>query len=157
MTPAVTFGTGGVTFRRRILVVMTIRRAGHWLLHLVEMVVAMIAGMMLLGPLWSVVGLTGSTVGMVLTMAFDMTVGMGAWMAVRGHDARMIGEMSAVMVAPFLLLLAPYGFGLVAADVVYTAGHVLMMVAMIVLMLRRFGRYSHPSGWAPIVRRAFRY
>ncbi|WP_344650124.1 hypothetical protein [Cryptosporangium japonicum] len=135
---------------------MTILRAGYWLLHLVEMVVAMVAGMMLLGPLWTAAGLTGGTVGMVLTMAFDMTVGMGAWMAVRGHDLRMIGEMSAVMVVPFLLLLAPYGLGLVSGGVVYTVGHGLMLVAMIALMLVRFGHYSHPSGWAPIVLRVFR-
>ncbi|MFG1925423.1 hypothetical protein [Cryptosporangium sp. NPDC048952] len=134
---------------------MTLRRVGYWSLHLVEMVVAMIAGMMVLGPLWTATGLTGNTVGMVLTMALDMTVGMGAWMAVRGHDLRMIGEMSVVMVAPFLLLLMPYGLGLVSGGFVYGVGHVLMMVAMIVLMLVRFGHYSHPSGWAPIVRRAF--
>jgi hypothetical protein len=111
------------------------------------MLVAMVAGMMLLGPLWG--GLThGRPVVMALAMAFDMAAGMAAWMAIRGHDRRMIGEMAVVMVAPFLLL-AP----LVSGAMLAMAGHVLMLVAMIVLMVVQRAHYAAAPTWAPVFRR----
>jgi hypothetical protein len=125
-------------------------RLRHWLRHLVEMLVAMVAGMLLLGPLWG--GLThGRPVVMALAMAFDMASGMAVWMAVRGHDLRMIGEMALVMVAPFVLLL-PWLSG-AALSVV---GHVLMLVAMVVLMIVRWEHYSAAPTWAPALRRVGR-
>ncbi|WP_189335016.1 DJ-1/PfpI family protein [Actinoplanes ianthinogenes] len=122
-------------------------RLRHWLRHLVEMLIAMVAGMVLLGPLWG--GLThGRPVAMALAMGFDMALGMAAWMAVRGHDRRMIGEMALVMVAPFVLL-APF----VSGAALMTAGHTLMLVAMVALMLVRWRHYSQAPTWSPVFRR----
>lgn len=62
-------------------------------------------------------------VGLVLaSVVFALTIGMAAWMAVRRHGARQIAEMSVAMCAPFVLLLAPYGLGLVSGDTVVLAG-----------------------------------
>jgi hypothetical protein len=107
----------------------------------------MVAGMLVLGPLWG--GLThGRPVVMALTMAFDMAAGMAGWMAVRGHGPRMIGEMALVMVAPFVVLL-PWLTGAMLSLV----GHVVMLVAMIVVMVVRWPHYSAAPTWAPVLRR----
>ncbi len=86
----------------------------------------MVVGMGLFGVIWDAVwpGLTGRPDGMALTMAFDMTVGMAAWMWVRRHARRHIAEMSAVMVLPFLVLLVPYWLGVLPGDTLLTWGHV---------------------------------
>ena len=77
----------------------------------------------------------------VLIMATDMAIGMAAWMAVRRHSTAMIAEMCAAMYVPFLALLVPYWLGAVSAGVVMTAGHLLMLPAMAVPLLRR--RHEH--------------
>ncbi|MFC5000591.1 DJ-1/PfpI family protein [Dactylosporangium cerinum] len=117
-------------------------RLRHWLRHLAEMLVAMFAGMMLLAPAWH--WLTHDRpVLMTLVMAVDMAAGMAAWMAIRGHDRRMIGEMALVMVAPFVVLL-PFLSGAALS----TAGHVLMLAAMVALMLVRWEHYAAAPTWA---------
>lgn len=97
-----------------------------------EMSVSMLAGMALLGVVWDSVrpGLTARPDAMALTMAFDMTLGMSAWMWVRGHAARHIVEMSALMVAPFLVLLCPYWLGVLPGEALLTWGHVAMFALM---------------------------
>ena len=60
-------------------------------------------------------GLSDHPVIDTLVMAADMTIGMAAWMAFRGHARRMVVEMSAAMVAPFLLLLVPLAAGAISA------------------------------------------
>jgi putative intracellular protease/amidase len=117
-------------------------RLRNWLRHLAEMLVAMVAGMMLLGPVWHPLTHQRPTVA-ALVMALDMAVGMAAWMAVRGHGPRMIGEMTAAMVAPFVLLSPWVGGAALSA-----AGHVLMLVAMVALMLVRWEHYSAAPAWA---------
>lgn len=117
-------------------------RLRNWLRHLAEMLVAMLAGMMVLGPIWGPLTHQRPTVA-TLVMALDMAVGMAAWMAVRGHGLRMIGEMTVVMVAPFLLL-SPW----IGGDALSTAGHVLMLVAMVALMLVRWEHYAAAPTWA---------
>jgi len=64
-----------------------------------------------------------------------MALGMGVWMRVRGHDWRMITEMSAAMVGPFVVLLAPFVAGAISADAYSALGHILMVVAMLAIML----------------------
>ncbi|MFD0788417.1 hypothetical protein ACFQZ8_31270, partial [Micromonospora azadirachtae] len=98
------------------------RRAGgfaHLLRHLGEMVLAMIAGMLLLDPVWSlVVDPLGLTTALdrpdvaALVMATNMTIGMTVWMRHRRHSAAACAEMAAAMYVPFLVLLAPYWAGL---------------------------------------------
>jgi hypothetical protein len=112
--------------------------------HYLEMVVAMLVGMVALGALWRVVvpGLAGDGAAHVLVMAVDMTIGMAAWMLVRRHGWPAIAEMSAAMIAPFVVLLVPYWFGAISISVVSGFGHVLMLVAMLLAMLRRRDEYT---------------
>ncbi|MEU8354553.1 DJ-1/PfpI family protein [Nonomuraea sp. NPDC048882] len=114
--------------------------------HYVEMVIAMFAGMLLLAPLWGLVlpPDTGTDVD-VLVMAADMVIGMAVWMRVRRHHWAAVAEMGVAMFAPFLILLVPYWFGVLAGHVVMSAGHVLMFVFMALAMLRRREEYTRHS------------
>jgi hypothetical protein len=127
------------------------RRPGvrHFAWHAFEMVVAMVTGMMLLGMVW-----TGfwPTLGEwpaadVLIMALDMTIGMGLWMWIRGHHWQMIAEMGVAMVAPFVVLLVPFSFGLLSGDGLMDIGHLAMMVAMLAVMVLRISHYAQPQRW----------
>ena len=119
--------------------------------HYVEMVLAMLAGMGILGGLWMLVWpeIMDRPVLHTLEMAADMTIGMAAWMVLRGHGRRMIVEMSAAMVAPFLLLLIPLAAGVISADTLMLAGHVLMLFTMLGAMLLRRQDYMHHHGTWP--------
>jgi hypothetical protein len=118
-----------------------LRFAGHFL----EMVVAMVAGMLALGPLWSLAwpGLADLPAAEALVMATNMTVAMVLWMWIRRHRWRGIAEMSAAMYLPFVVLLAPYWLGAISGAVLMTAGHVLMLPLMLVAMIWRRGDYLH--------------
>lgn len=120
------------------------RFTGHYL----EMVVSMLAGMMLLDPVWTSIfrTLPEHVLPYTLVMAANMTLGMGLWMWLRGHSWRMIGEMSAAMVAPFVLLLVPTLLGLLTGDDLMMIGHTLMFVTMLIPMLARRHHYSAPAG-----------
>jgi hypothetical protein len=117
----------------------------HLVRHYVEMVVAMVVGMVALDPVWSLVwpGWTTTTEVHVLGMATNMALGMGAWMAFRRHSWRSIAEMSASMYLPFVVLLVPYWAGGVSGGTVMTAGHVLMLATMAAAMLWRRAEYAH--------------
>jgi hypothetical protein len=121
------------------------RRTWHFARHYVEMVVAMFAGMFALGALegWLWPGLTDRTDVAVLVMATNMSLGMGAWMRVRGHSWRGIAEMSAAMYLPFAVLLVPFWAGAVDGHAVMSWGHVLMFPAMALAMLLRPAEYAH--------------
>jgi hypothetical protein len=113
---------------------LTMTRLVRFLATYVEMTVSMVIGMQILGVIWEDIspGLTGRADIMALTMAFDMTVGMAAWMWVRRHAPRQIAEMSAVMVLPFLVLLVPYWLGVLPGDALLSWGHVGMFALMAV-------------------------
>jgi flagellar biosynthetic protein FliP len=113
--------------------------------HYAEMVVAMLVGMAVLGWLEGLVwpGLTPRVDLDVLVMATNMSVGMGAWMRVRGHSWRGIAEMSAAMYLPFVVLLLPFWAGLVGEHALMTWGHVLMLPAMAAVMLLHPDEYAH--------------
>src|ERR1044071_1489626 len=119
----------------------TLRFIGHY----VEMVLAMAAGMGILGGIWMVVwpGIHDHDVIHTLVMAADMTVGMAGWMAFRGHPRRMIVEMSGAMVAPFLVLLVPLATGAISTNTLMIGGHVMMLVTMLAAMLYRRHDYAH--------------
>jgi hypothetical protein len=116
----------------------------HFVRHFVEMVVAMLAGMFLLGPLWTMAApdLAGHPDLHALVMATNMTIGMAAWMRVRGHGWAGTAEMSAAMYLPFLALLVPYWTGLISGDTLLAGGHLLMVPAMLAAMFRRLGDYT---------------
>lgn len=119
-------------------------RLGRFLTAYLEMTLAMVVGMGVFGVVWDAAwpGLTARPDVMALTMAFDMTVGMAAWMWVRGHAPRHIAEMSAVMVLPFLVLLVPYRLGVLPGELLLTWGH----VAMFALMAAYLAWRPHLSG-----------
>lgn len=111
--------------------------------HLAEMALAMVAGMVLLGPLWEMAGTALGVAGALarpevaaLVMATNMTVGMTVWMRYRAHHWRGVGEMAAAMYVPFLLLLVPFWAGLLDGDAVLLGGHLLMVPAMVLVVLR---------------------
>ena len=113
-------------------------RLARFIAAYLEMTVSMVIGMQILGVIWEDIspGLTGRPDVMALTMAFDMTVGMAAWMWVRRHAPRHIVEMSAVMVLPFLVLLVPYWLGVLPGDALLTWGHAGMFALMAVYLAR---------------------
>jgi hypothetical protein len=118
-----------------------LRFAGHF----AEMVVAMLAGMMALAPLWSlaVPGLSAHPAADAIVMATNMSLGMALWMRIRRHSWPRIAEMSAAMYVPFAVLLVPYWLGVLSGDALMTGGHVLMFPAMLAAMLWRRGDYHH--------------
>jgi hypothetical protein len=107
--------------------------------HLVEMLLAMVVGMVVLGPLWP--ELHGSTELHLLVMATNMTLGMALWMAVHRHRWLAIAEMGLAMYVPFVVLLPPFWAGWLSAGTVFVLGHVLMLPAMLLAMLRRPAEY----------------
>ncbi|MFD2081401.1 hypothetical protein [Actinopolymorpha cephalotaxi] len=117
--------------------------------HYLEMVVAMVVGMVALGPLESFLAravgrpdaLDGSTVSMLL-MAVNMTVPMAAWMRVRGHRWRLTAEMCAGMDVPFLLVLVPYWAGAISEMALMMVGHTVMFVGMAAAMVVRRQEYA---------------
>jgi len=124
-----------------------IRFVGHY----VEMVVAMFIGMGLLALPWMLIwpGLRDHPVLDTLVMVANMTIGMATWMTIRRHSRPMIVEMSVAMVAPFVVLLAPLATGVITADTLMTAGHLLMFLTMLAAMLLRRQDYTHHHGTAP--------
>ena len=119
--------------------------AWHFARHYLEMVVAMLIGMAVLGLLHQLAwpSLTARVDVGVLVMATDMAIGMGAWMRVRGHSWRGIAEMSASMYAPYVALLVPYWTGAIGGHDLMLWGHVLMFPAMALVMYLRPAEYAH--------------
>ncbi len=117
--------------------------------HYFEMVAAMVVGMAALGGVASLaLWLLGQADVFdylpvrTLVMATNMSVGMGLWMRHQGHTWSRIVEMSAAMYAPFLALLGPYATGLVGRGALMGGGHLLMLVAMLLVMLPRYEEYA---------------
>ncbi|HZH19901.1 MAG TPA: hypothetical protein VEZ18_06875 [Geodermatophilus sp.] len=120
------------------------RRTWHLVRHYLEMLVAMVVGMVALGPLEALVwpGLDDRVDVHAIVMATNMAIGMGAWMRFRGHSWPAVLEMSAAMYVPFAVLLVPYWVGAVSGSFLFTAGHVLMLPAMALAMWWRLDEYA---------------
>ncbi len=122
---------------------------GRFVRHYLEMVVAMLVGMIALGPAWS---LAGDALGVsavldrpepaVLVMATNMTVAMCGWMRLRGHGWAPTLEMAASMYLPFLVLFPPLWLGLISTRGLVLGGHLLMLLAMAGAMLLRPAEYT---------------
>ena len=119
-----------------------------WSFHLAEMMIAMVAGMVVLGgALEGVLSLAGTSLSdasatvAASVMALNMTAPMVWWMRFRGHPARHNAEMAGSMIVPTVLVLALHWLGLVAGDSVLLLQHVVMIPAMVGLMLARFEHY----------------
>jgi hypothetical protein len=114
--------------------------------HYVEMVAAMLAGMVFLYPVWlAATGSTGS--GWVeiaeielLAMATAMVVPMVGWMWHRGHTSLQMLEMGGAMYAGFIVLFPFLWTDLLNEATLTVAGHVLMLAFMLIAMLRQRAR-----------------
>jgi flagellar biosynthetic protein FliP len=123
------------------LLVNTFRTTRTWrfIRHFLEMLAAMVLGMLVLAPLWPTIDRVELQ---ALVMATNMTIGMAALMAVRRHAWPGIVEMSAAMYAPFIILFVPYWTGLITAGGLFLIGHLLMLPAMLLAMLHRRAEYT---------------
>ena len=122
----------------------------HFIRHYVEMVVAMFAGMFVLGGAAVLIlgldttSLYDDTPAIGLTgMALTMTIPMVAWMRHRGHGWPASWEMSAAMLVPTFLAIALLWAG--ALESGHTAmgiQHVIMFPAMLAVMFLRLDEYT---------------
>jgi flagellar biosynthetic protein FliP len=118
------------------------RKLARFTGHYVEMVAAMLIGMVALGPLWPSAWLGRPDVD-ALVMVTNMTVAMVLAMALRRHAWPRIAEMAAVMALPFAALLVPYWLGALSGPTLMVAGHVLMFPLMLAAMVWRRAEYWH--------------
>lgn len=134
-------------------------KVGHFGRHYLEMVVAMVVGMIALAPVWSLAGdalgwtaFLDRTEPATLVMATNMSIAMCAWMRYRGHGWPATLEMAAAMYVPFVVLFPPMWTGLLSAHAVMMWGHVLMLPAMAAAMLWRLDEYTGHHGQAHVER-----
>ncbi|THV42687.1 hypothetical protein FAB82_05155 [Glycomyces buryatensis] len=119
-------------------------------MHYLEMAVAMLVGMFVIGgALRGVLALADIEFGMathpelaLLEMAVDMALGMVVWMRIRGHAWAGTLEMAAVMIAPALIVIVPLRLGAMDGDAAMLVEHVAMFALMFLAMLRRRGEYG---------------
>jgi hypothetical protein len=112
--------------------------------HYVEMLVAMLLGMLIIGmPLGALLTDGNGPELDLLGMAFAMTVPMVAWMRYRGHGWQPAWEMSAAMFLPSFAAIALLWAGVVEdAGTLMLIQHVVMFPAMLVAMLLRRSEYT---------------
>jgi hypothetical protein len=116
--------------------------------HLLEMVLAMLAGMAVLGvailALGEPPGYSNLLVRYGLMGAF-MAAPMVAWMRHTGHSWSHGGEMTAAMLSPMFALVLPVELGVVglSGHALMMLSHVAMIGGMVALMVYRWDRYAH--------------
>jgi hypothetical protein len=120
----------------------TIKTFGRFVLHFVEMCVAMLAGMLVFMAVPGVMALP--SVLHQLGMAVAMTVPMVGWMRIRGHGWRHGIEMSIGMLVPWAAVLILVGLGADRALPWLTrADGAAMLLGMLAVMLLRPGHSAH--------------
>jgi hypothetical protein len=125
----------------------------QFLLHYLEMLAVMVAGMVVLG---SALVLIASAMGfgyseletdapaLVLAgMAFSMTAPMVWWMRRRGHSRVATRAMAIAMIAPSAAAIALLAGAVGDLDALLGVQHVAMLPAMAVAMLLHRGEYMH--------------
>lgn len=134
----------------------------HFIRHYIEMVVAMFAGMLVLGiPAELALRAAGTSSSelhadapalMLLGMAVIMTVPMVAWMRHRGHAWQPCHEMAASMFLPTFAVIALLWAGAVEdAGTLMTLEHAVMLPSMLIAMLLRREEYAgHHRHHAPL-------
>jgi hypothetical protein len=130
--------------------------ARAFLRHLLEMTVAMMLGMCVLGMAFRGIHLAVFGNGFdqawhehtelaVFAMTFNMTLPMVAWMHHRGHSWERGGEMAAAMFVLAVALLVPFWLGIISDHVVLPLEMGLMIPTMVGVMLYRLDEYAgHP-------------
>ncbi len=129
-------------------------QTGHFIRHLLEMLMAMFVGMAVGGvlALWAakMIGYSDPLRQIpevsALVMAFNMAAPMAAWMRYRGMQWGPISEMSGVMFLEVILLICVAWLGLFPESRLVLWQHVLMIPAMIVPMLYRRDLYTGQVG-----------
>jgi hypothetical protein len=123
-----------------------------FLRHYLEMVAAMVVGMVVLGAaVRGVLALVGLEFPaqypelLALEMAVDMSVGMVAWMRHRGHGWAATLEMAGVMFAPLVALFPLLWLGLIAGDSLMALEHLAMLPLMYLVMRYRRAEYGGRS------------
>lgn len=116
--------------------------------HYLEMVIAMLAGMFVLGgAVLVVLELVGADLSdslSLLGMGVTMTVPMVAWMRYRGHGWAPTREMAAAMIVPSVAAVGLLWADLVEdVDTLMVVEHVAMFALMLVVMLFRLDEYTH--------------
>ena len=126
----------------------------HFIRHYAEMVLAMFAGMLVLGlPLAMALGAFGVSMSelnedapalALLGMATTMTVPMVGWMRYRGHSWQPSSEMAASMFLPTFGVIALLWGGVIEDfGTLMMLEHVVMLPAMLIAMLLRYDEYAH--------------
>ena len=123
-------------------------RRAFWL-HFGEMLLAMFAGMVVLGgAVEGGLALAGSSLSdasasvAATVMAFNMTVPMVGWMLYRGHPTRHSAEMAGSMIVPTAIVIALHLLGALPGSAVLAVQHVVMIPAMLGVMLWRYDHYA---------------
>jgi hypothetical protein len=134
-----------------------IRAIGRFTRHYIEMVVAMILGMVVLGiPGEGVLRAAGTTSSELQTdapalsllgMAVIMTIPMVGWMRYRGHSWQPCLEMAASMFIPTFAVIGLM-WASVVEDYMTLMGleHAVMLPSMLMAMLLRWNEYSSSHG-----------
>jgi hypothetical protein len=130
-------------------------RTRHFVQHAVEMTVAMMLGMIVLGVAFRGIHLAMFGTGFddawhrhtelaVFAMTFNMTLPMVAWMRHRGHSWERGGEMAAAMFVLAFALLGLFWLGVISAHIALPLEMALMVPSMLLVMLYRVDDYSGP-------------
>jgi hypothetical protein len=126
---------------------------GRWRLlrHYLEMVTAMLAGMVLLGAaLRGVLALaalhypTAFPELVALEMAVTMSAGMVVWMRRRGHRQASTLEMTGAMVAPLVLVPRSW-LGVLAGEALLVGEHLAMLLLRWLVLVRRRAEDGGPT------------
>jgi flagellar biosynthetic protein FliP len=117
--------------------------------HFAEMVVVMLLSMAILGAAVSAAFALAGHANLLhfaalrgLLMTAYMVIGMALWMRHRRHGWARITEMSAAMVAPYVVLVGPFLGGVIGKGAFLAAMHVLMLPSMYVAMVLRRDEYE---------------
>jgi hypothetical protein len=122
----------------------------RFLRHYLEMVAAMLVGMLVLGgAVRGVLALAGLEYPtrypelLALEMAVEMSVGMVVWMRWRGHGwAATLEMVGAAMFAPLAVLFPLLWLGAIGGEALLVLEHVAMFPLMFLVMLRRRAEYG---------------
>lgn len=115
----------------------------HVIVHYVQMLAAMGVGMGAFMPVTMLAGDDAPIELRAVLMATSMTAGMAAWMAWRRHTWRAIAEMGLAMYLAFVVLFPLSWIDVLSDGGLLVVGHVLMLPAMVLAMVRRPDEYLH--------------
>jgi hypothetical protein len=128
------------------------RRRWQFLRHYLELVAAVLVGMVVLGAaVRGVLALVGLRFParhpelVALEMAVTMSAGIVAWMRHRGHGWASTLEMVGAMFAPAVVLVPLLWLGAIAGDALLVLEHLARFLLIYLVMLRRRSEYGGPG------------